>query len=396
MQRALVCLLGVVLFLVVPVSSSIVLFSPGSDSLSSLGVRDITDGPGNAVLLATDNGRSVFNGTWQIVHVDRSTYRNGPLGDFVTALEYDHLRRLWIGYSNGLQILEGSAYTTINDQQLLKNLAINDLQSRGNEMWVATGHAGLHRYREGTWTWFQPHGDSGLGSYEIRSMAVDYVTGALYCAADDGPLWIMSGDQGNDTFARVEEGDISGGLESIVSCPFGGIAGFNTMAIYHIHSDGQVQQMANASDLAGCTPLINDIAFTDEGTLVIGTNCGLFFMQNGTATRRLAQEDGIGNQVIKRVYVDNAGRIWFFNQVYAGIYLPEDGDGPIIIAPPPDTPVPLPAGSCCTATPSMDEAPGDVPGQARGGELPTSSPATILDTIRSFIDAVLGMFSGAA
>jgi ligand-binding sensor domain-containing protein len=377
-----------VLILAVPVSASIVLFSPGSGSLSSLGIKDITDGPENTVLLATDNGRSIFNGTWEIVHVDRSEYQHGPLSDFVTALEYDHQKRLWIGYSNGLQILDGSTYTTINDQQLLKNLAINDLQCRGDEMWIATGHAGLHRYCGGIWTWFQPHGDGGLESYEIQSMAVDYVTGDLYCAADDGTLWFLSGDPENGTFSRIEGDGIHVSLKSIVSCPFGGIAGFNSTAVYRISHDGMVQQVLDASDLPGNAPEINDIAFTDEGTLVIGTGRGLVFWEEGTAVRRLTQEDGIGNQVIEHVYVDNVGRIWFFSRIYAGMYIPEDGDDPIGIAAPSETPSPLPANMTVNATPSTSE-PRDLPGEI-------DEPAAVLDVIRALIDTFLRLFCGTA
>jgi len=390
-QRILVSILGIVLLLAAPVSSSIILFSPASDSLSSLGVMDITDGPGTTVLLATDNGRSIFNGTWEIVHVNRAEYQRGPLGDFVTALEYDHHMRLWIGYSNGLQILEGSVYTTINDQQLLKNLAINDLRRRGDEMWVATGHAGLHRYRDGTWTWFRPHGASGLGSYEIRSMAVDYVTGALYCAADDGAMWIF--DDSGDTFSRVGSCDIVlCAPTSLVSCPFGGIACFNATAVYRVGPDRRVQLLADAVDLPWHTASITGIAFMDDGTLVIGTDRGIVFWHDGTATRVLTQKDGIGDQMIKRVYVDNAGRIWFFNRIYAGMVIPDAADDPLVIAAPTAAPAPLPAGSCDTTTPPLDTPPGD----GMGEKSPSSRPATILDAIRSALEAFFGMVAGAA
>ncbi len=381
-----------------PVSSSIVLFSPGSGSLSSLGVKDITDGPENSLILATDNGRSTFNGSWEIVHVNRNDYHNGPLSDFVTALEYDHARRLWIGYSNGLQILDGSSYTTINDQQLLINLAINDIQSRGNEMWVATGQAGLHRYRDGIWTWFRPLGERGPGSYEISSMAVDYVSGALYCAAEDGALWVFSGEAGSGGFDRFEgDGAMLPGPERIVSCPFGGIAGFNSTAVYTISPEGRVRQAVNACDLPWSTPVILDIAFTDEGTLVIGTNRGLVLWENGRATHSLGPEDGIGNPVIERVYVDNAGRVWFFNRMYAGIFLPEDGDDPIVIKAPPGTPELVPVETALRTVPSPVEEPvaekAEVLQDQGAGEPPASLPVTILGTIRSAIEAFFSMFT---
>lgn len=386
MQRALIAGLVLVL-LFAPVSASVILFSPGSDSLSSLGVKDITDGPGDCVILATDNGRSVFNGTWEIVHVDRKEYRSGPLGDFVTAVEYDSEKRLWIGYSNGLQILEDSSYTTIDDQQLLKNLAINDLQSRGTEMWVATGHAGLHRYCDGGWTWFRPHGAEGLGAYEIHSMAVDYATGVLYCAAEDGSLWTVAGEAGGAAVGRFD-GDSLPGRTALESCPFGGVAEFNDTAVHLIAPDGRVRQVVNAGDLFGDALQINDISFTDEGTLVVATTRGLFFWENDTATRRLGPKEGIGDQVIERVYVDNAGRIWFFNRLYAGIFLPGEGDDLLVVAAPPSSPAPSPtAGDTPTAEPSM------VLLEEETVEPPAPSLAdTMLEMVGDAIDALFELF----
>ncbi|MDT8357385.1 MAG: hypothetical protein RQ758_02655 [Methanomicrobiaceae archaeon] len=146
-----------ILLLAAPVSAAgtPVLFSPGSDSISSTGINEMINGPEGSVIFATDHGRSEFDGEWTRYYHDPGHPAASPLGNFVRTVEFDAEGNLWIGYSNGLQILTPQGYTTFNDQQLLKNLAINDLQRREGEMWVATGRAGVHRYAGRRWTWYR-------------------------------------------------------------------------------------------------------------------------------------------------------------------------------------------------------------------------------------------------
>ena len=85
------------------------------------------------------------------------------MDDYITAVERDSDGNLWIGYSGGLQIYDGHSYRSIRDQQLLKETRIKDLQRWNNDMWIATGHAGIHRYRNGAWTWYQPYDTERAG-----------------------------------------------------------------------------------------------------------------------------------------------------------------------------------------------------------------------------------------
>jgi hypothetical protein len=326
-----ISLLLCILLLISPSSAAITLFYPGSGSVSSEWVKDIANGPGDSIAFATDNGLSLYNGSWQIIHVDRKNPGSGPLGDFLRAVESDQEGRLWIGYTNGLQIWNLSSYETITDQQLLKNLNINDLRHRGDEMWVATGNAGLHRYEGGSWTWFKPYGPAGPGCYEVTSIAVDYRTGTVVAGSRNEGIWRFVEDEARPRFEEIPAaGPPLRDLEGLRSDPFGGIYLFNATVVGKIDPAGGYAELLAAADLPGTTTVINDIAPANDGGLVIGTNNGIVFWEHGRVALSLTKHDGIGSNYIRKVYVDNAGRWWFANQIAVGYYTDEEAAGPVI------------------------------------------------------------------
>ncbi|MEI6457142.1 MAG: two-component regulator propeller domain-containing protein, partial [bacterium] len=139
-----------------PVPYTIKLFIPTALMIHSAQITDMINGRRGEVIIATSFGLSTYNGSWSTRHINLNNISEGMMDDYVTAVEYDHSGNLWIGYSGGLQINNGIYYQSIRDQQLLKETRIHDLQRWDDDMWIATGHAGIHRYRDGTWTWFQP------------------------------------------------------------------------------------------------------------------------------------------------------------------------------------------------------------------------------------------------
>ena len=93
-----------------------------------------------------------------------------------------------MGFPNGLQWIEGGTYVTVQDQQLLKSLDIHGLLLANGKMWVAAGTAGVHRYQNGVWEWFQPQGPGGLGCNYVTSMAADSAGETVYVACNQG-IW---------------------------------------------------------------------------------------------------------------------------------------------------------------------------------------------------------------
>ncbi len=188
-ERALCILLSLVLVASVPAAAEIVLFAAGSDQISSLGVIDIAQDQHGDLYFGTDNGLSIYDGTWHISHRTFGEPSTGLLADHVLAVAFDAQGRLWLGYPDGLQRLEENGFVTLRDQQLLKSLDIHDLLLANGRMWVAAGNSGVHRYLDGQWTWFSPHGQEGLGCNYVRSMASNTAGDALYVACNEG-IWV--------------------------------------------------------------------------------------------------------------------------------------------------------------------------------------------------------------
>jgi hypothetical protein len=104
------------------------LFIPSPDSISSIQINDLINGPQGMVIVATAGGLSTYNGSWTTRHRNLNNISAGLMDDFVTAVEYDNNGNLWIGFKSGIQIYDGVSYIPINDQQLLKDPRIIDLQ----------------------------------------------------------------------------------------------------------------------------------------------------------------------------------------------------------------------------------------------------------------------------
>jgi len=111
------------------------LFIPAPHSIPSDQINDAINGLHGDVLFVTSFGLSDFNGTWETRHINRDNMPEGSMDDFVTAVEYNDLGNLWIGYSGGLQTFNGQYYQTILNQQLLKDTQIRDIQRWNQEMW---------------------------------------------------------------------------------------------------------------------------------------------------------------------------------------------------------------------------------------------------------------------
>ncbi|NYT05419.1 MAG: hypothetical protein GKC04_03470 [Methanomicrobiales archaeon] len=339
MHRDLILIICSLLLLSAPVHAGLLLFTPGPGSVSTTSVKDTADGPDDRFIFATDNGRSEYNGTWSIFHIWHSDYTEGPLSEFCTAVESDADGNLWIGYPNGLQITrDGTQYTTIDDQQLLKNLAINDLQARGSEMWVATGNAGIHRFYDGAWTWYKPHAQNSPGCYRVEAMAVDYDDGALYAASRQEGIWKLDDSAGGFSEC-LDRGSRILGVEGIGSDVSTGIFYYNETHLFRYRQDSGSTPVLDIADLPPGTNEINAVSQTTAGMYVIATDGGVIGWQDGAIVLHLDRTDGLVSNLVKYVAVDNADRIWFANTEYVGCYFEDRPASPIPVMAPTSEPL---------------------------------------------------------
>ncbi|MFA5236685.1 MAG: two-component regulator propeller domain-containing protein [Methanoregula sp.] len=321
------------------------LFRPESGSIHSTQITDIINGPRGEVLVATAFGLSTYNGSWSTRHINRDNFSVGLMDDYVTSLEYDTAGNLWIGFGGGLQIYNGYEYSVIRDPELLKSLEIRDLQRWNDDMWVATGNAALHRYHNGTWTWFAPHSRNGPGFYEADSMVLDSATDSLLIATGREGLWRVTALNDTVRFDQIERNsDPFGLLGHVRRDPLGGAYFYNATQVAHYDSATGFTSLVSTSDVGGGNSAINDVAGGSDGTLYVATDNGIYVWVNGQITDHWGAFEGFGSsQGIRTVFTDAENRLWFSTQDDVGYYAGEVSTDPLIaIESMTATPTPMP------------------------------------------------------
>jgi ligand-binding sensor domain-containing protein len=254
------------------------------------------------------------------------------MDDYITAVELDGDGNLWIGYSGGLQLYDGRYYHSIRDQQLLKELRIKDLQRWNNDMWIATGHAGIHRYRNGTWTWYQPMTRNGPGFYEVRSMALDVSHDTLVIATEVEGLWILQVAGDRPVFKEIAPRySTYGFLGQVRRDPRGGVYLYNASMVVHYDPVQGFTPVLTVTDLPPEAVSINDVTAAPDGRLVIATNNGIYIWKEGRVTGHLGRFEGLGTStVVRTVSSDARNRIWFSSPGYIGYVADRAASAPTI------------------------------------------------------------------
>jgi ligand-binding sensor domain-containing protein len=364
--------------------AEVVTFGSGREQISSVGVLDIAENHHGDLYFGTDNGLSWYDGDWHIVHRNFGNSRAGLLSDHVLAVEFDGEGTLWIGQPNGLQRLEGDSWVTLQDQQLLKSLDIHGLLRRDDEMWIAAGNAGLHRYMDGAWRWFQPGAPEAPGCNYISGMATDPAKGTLYVACREG-IWFTDDTGDIVRFSPLEMTRfLPDPVRGIQGDPFGGLYILNASAIFHYTPPGSWRLVLTSPDLIPGVD-ITDLRVGPDQTLWIATNNGIYGWRDGAVRQHFDTASGIGSNAVKRLFLDSAQRLWFVtpeNVGYATTGQPVAA-GPII----PITTFDLPTTSPAPVTPTL---PAMTPAISIGiTPEKTSAPA---DPLTGFLDGIVGFF----
>jgi ligand-binding sensor domain-containing protein len=378
-----------ILALSAPASAGMTLFAAGSGQISSVGVLDITEDIHGSLYFGTDNGLSTYDGAWRITHMTYGDTGKGLISDHVLSLEFDQDGSLWIGYPNGLQRLEGDSFVTVRDQQMLKSLDIHELMRRGREMWVAAGNAGIHRYLDGSWRWFQPGGREGLGCNYVTSMATDPARNILYVACSEG-IWSTGGTANVVTFSPLAKtGLIPEPVRGIRGDPFGGIYIFNSSSVVLYTPENQARVIVHPGEpIPGID--IADIAVDADGTLWVATNNGIYAWNDGVREHVDAAR-GIGNNGVKKIYIDAGNRLWFVTPDNVGFFQltrASDAGNPVI----PITTFSIPTMAPAPPTPPSQITPGiSIQGSPDRTPVPPDPLTGFLDALRSFF---MGFFPG--
>ena len=367
---------------------TIQLFIPTQRMVHSDQINDLISGANGETIIGTSFGLSTYNGSWSTRHRNLNNISEGLMDDYITAVELDGDGNLWIGYSGGLQLYDGRYYHSIRDQQLLKELRIKDLQRWNNDMWIATGHAGIHRYRNGTWTWYQPMTRNGPGFYEVRSMALDVSHNTLVIATEVEGLWIVQvGDR--PVFKEIASRySTYGFLGQVRRDPRGGVFLYNTSMVVHYDPVQGFLPVLTVTDLPPEAVSINDVTAAPDGRLVIASNNGVYLWKDGGITGHLGRYEGLGTStVIRTVSMDARNRIWFSSPGYVGYVADRAASAPTIaiemmMPARTNTSTPLP-------TPSAEPAPAPVLPVITPDQPPFFDKDSFLNFLNPLIDPIM-------
>jgi len=349
-----------------PAPYTIRLFIPTRDMIHSDQINALISGPGGETIFGTSFGLSTYNGSWSTRHMTLDNISEGLMDDYITALELDRSGNLWIGYSGGLQIFNGKTFQTIRDQEILKETRIKALQRWNGDMWIATGHAGIHRYRDNNWTWYQPMTRKGPGFYEIRSMKLDELHQTLVIATEAEGLWMMQSPD-KPVFTQIAPRySTYGFLDEVRTDPRGGVYLDNATLIVHYDPEQGFRPVIRAGDLGAGEITINDMTAAPDGRLFVATDDGIYILDNGRVTGHLGRYEGLGDSpVIRTVAIDARNRIWFSSSGYVGYYADQAASlipveiatlTPSPVITPSPTPSPLPTTVPVTAAMTMDQS----------------------------------------
>jgi ligand-binding sensor domain-containing protein len=371
----------------VPAPYVITLFIPSSNMIHSDQVLDMINIPKGGVLIGTSFGLSTYNGTWSTRHINRDNITEGLMDEFITAVEYDPDGNQWIGYSGGIQIYDGRYYRTIRDQQLLKDTRIQDIQRWHDDMWIATGNAGIHRFRNGAWTWYQPMSKGGPEFYDAREIALDPLHDILVLVTADNGHWRIR-KSGDDTIAFEQIAVRRGShdlLDHVRRDPAGGVYFFNDTTVMHYTPMSGYESVLTTRDITIKQMTINDLAAAPDGRLYLATDNGIYVWNNGVE-HHLSRFEGIGtSEVVRFISIDAEQRIWFASKGHVGYFYGESGVRPAIeiVAPGAVVAIETPVVPVTTAPVEtvVPETVNDAP--VTGGLAPVLDP--ILHAIRSFL-----------
>ena len=371
-------------------------FIPSEGSVNSAQINTLVNGPGGDVIFGTSFGLSTYNGSWETRHIDRANFSEGLLNDYITAAEFDNRGNLWIGYAGGLQIFNGKTYLTIRDQQLLKDPRVTVLRRWDDTMWIATGNAAVHRYRDGNWTWFQPMTDSGPGFFTVTGMVIDPAADSLVISTATEGEWLVRSHDDPVVFERLSSGeDTFHPLSEVRRDPLGGAYFFNASTVVHYAAGSGFTTALTAADLGAASLTINDFAAGPDGKFYIATDAGIYIWDDGSVYRHVSSFEGIGpSPVVKSIFIDAEGRVWFGTQDYIGYYQDNTAQNTLL---PVMTVTPVPVTTVPPAAITASETPLPV-STAQAGPTPPASVqdllSSIIDPIARAVNAVLGKITG--
>jgi ligand-binding sensor domain-containing protein len=308
------------------------------------------------IWLGTDGGGMVKYGSQAITSVST---RNGLPSDMVLSMCRASDGKVWYGHDNGLSMFDGTGYKFFDAKNGFASEKVWRIyEDTDHTIWAATYGSGLFRFVNGKFSPFA--GNALLSGKNVRCIRRDskgrlwvgtanglnlvngsqvtvYTTneglpanrvlgvfedsrGRLWLGTSGGGLVQVLEENGKLTFRSFSEKD--GLADDVVLCvaedKAGNIWTANFGGVSFIDgASGKIRKLTRADGL--CSNTVYAIAFTNDGSALIGTNNGVdklntaeFLKTGKVMTRHFGKEEGFRGVECNTASIvkDELGRIW--------------------------------------------------------------------------------------
>ena len=212
---------------------------------------------------------------------------------------------LWVGTQGGLARFDGVQFTSFDEATVPEIRGVNILglhESRDGSLWIATGHSGVFRLKDGKL----------LHYGKAQGLADDSCLAMLF-ESSDGSLWIGTA-QGLSRFKNGEfttfglDNGLSSGVVKAMCEDREGNLWLCTPGGVDCWKAGTVIQRLEAADRL-IKKEARTICCDPTGTLWVGIGDGLNRVQHGEVTA-FRMKDGAAYDIITRVFLDRQGNLW--------------------------------------------------------------------------------------
>jgi len=277
-----------------------------------------------------DSGGDIWLGTFSGVSVfDGSTWTNPGVSQHVECVVEDSKGNMWFCTPGGLIVYDGvnqNKYTTSDGigGHWISDIAIDD----DNNVWVGCGYSGgLSVFNGQTWTAYTS--EDGMGWDWVSCLELD----------DDGNIWVghtFGGGQ-SSLIGKVYTGAISkfdGSTFTSYRIPGGPENNYITSVA--VDDEGNNWFGTGYGDSGGTCVFdgtdwtlytdsylryLNDIAVDLKGNLWFATDYwGLIVFADGAIRAKYTESNGIAGNNVRRITVDEDGRIWIAAEGGISVY----------------------------------------------------------------------------
>lgn len=223
----------------------------------------------------------------------------------ITALLKTKEKETWIAtFQNGIYVLEqnGRLYNITKKNGLTTNSISSLFQDRSGNMWIGTSGAGLVKYGNRAFTYFNQV--EGLNNNSIFAITQD----------QDNNIWVGTGDEGvykyigQESFHYNTSNGLGGNQVRAAIRDKKGNIWFATNNGLSKYFNGSFTTYTTKNGLPGNE--IKSLLIDTDGNLWIGTNGFGLSKYDYTKFENFTTEDGLSHNYIHSLFQDSKGAIW--------------------------------------------------------------------------------------